>query len=136
MVVISTIFFFFFIPGPILCQALNSPSITPRLRRQYMIVLRKLCSKCKILPVSHILDQELTKTNELPYANGGFADVYRGLYKGNQVAIKSLRISSQDDPEKVKMVKIAAIIRRYFADSTYFVACFSATVKRQLPGSN
>jgi len=39
-------------------------------------------------------------------ANGGFADVRTGTYKGRLVAVKSMRVSEQDDLGKLRKVSV------------------------------
>jgi len=36
--------------------------------------------------------------------HGGFADVWKGKYRGREVAAKVLRIYSKNDPERIRKV--------------------------------
>jgi len=44
-------------------------------------------------------------------ANGGFTDVRTGTYKGHLVAVKSIRVSGQDNLEKIRKVSVDDIFR-------------------------
>ena len=39
------------------------------------------------------------------FASGGFADVRRGTYNGHLVAVKTMRVTEQDDPLKIRKVR-------------------------------
>ena len=39
-----------------------------------------------------------------PLCHGGFADVWKGEYRGREVAAKVLRIYSKNDPERIRRV--------------------------------
>jgi hypothetical protein len=41
---------------------------------------------------------------ELPVNSGGFGDVWRGVYDGQRVAIKGLRIYKENDIREIKRV--------------------------------
>lgn len=53
----------------------------------------KLGERAKVIPQSVVIEKEEISITNLdgPAGYGGFANVYEGLYRGNQVAIKSLR---------------------------------------------
>jgi hypothetical protein len=46
----------------------------------------------------------LINTTGLPVASGTFGDVWEGIYEGNRVAIKALRVYAHDDLRKVRKV--------------------------------
>jgi hypothetical protein len=46
----------------------------------------------------------LIKTRDHPIASGAFGDVWEGIYAGNRVAIKSLRVYRDDDVRKARKV--------------------------------
>ena len=47
-----------------------------------------------------MLSEGLELTDGVPYARGGFADIWRGTYNGSQVAVKVLRVSESDNTVK------------------------------------
>ena len=57
-----------------------------------------------ILPASFMLIDGFDHIDELPFANGGFADVYKATYKGQLVVAKALKTTSMDDLENVHKV--------------------------------
>jgi hypothetical protein len=82
------------LPAP---QILNDPTLQETERNRCSVTLQKLCGACCLLPDSHIISDGLELTNELPIANGGFANVYQGSYRGRPVAIKALKLSQADE---------------------------------------
>ena len=77
-----------------------------KLRKKCLLVLRKLCGLCGSLPSSHMIQEGLQKTDDYAFTSGGFADVYRGTYKGQKVAIKAFRIYAQGDLMQVRKVTL------------------------------
>lgn len=64
--------------------------------------LRQLCACQETLPSSCVLQIEF-KTSDPHHAAGGFADVWRGVYQGKEVAFKSIRGSTlANDAERLK----------------------------------
>ena len=67
------------------------------------MVLKKMCLKHRQLPPSYALTDELRRIGVRAFGRGGYADVWRGVYRGSRVAIKVLRVDSRnsDGMEKV-----------------------------------
>ena len=59
--------------------------------------LQRLCGASGILPASFMLTDGFDHIDQRPFANGGFADVYKATYRGQPVAAKALRTTSTDD---------------------------------------
>lgn len=74
----------------------------------YLKIMRKICGRCGILPTSHIISEGLVITTERPITSGGFADVFRGTWKGVLVAIKVFRILSTDRLDKMRKVSVVS----------------------------
>jgi hypothetical protein len=55
------------------------------------------------LPTSAILSEGLKKRGNTAVASGGLADIWRGKYRGREVAIKAFRVYKQS--ENVKKVR-------------------------------
>jgi len=55
--------------------------------------IRQLCAAKETLPESYVLPIEF-KSTDPHHAAGGFADVWKGMYKEREVAFKSIRGSS------------------------------------------
>jgi serine/threonine protein kinase len=59
-----------------------------------------------MLPTSHILAEGIETIGNKPYNSGGFADVWRGRFKGRDVAIKVLKIYATSSEDLVKVNKV------------------------------
>ena len=46
----------------------------------------------------------MEKVNDVPFASGGYSDVWRGLYKGEDVAIKAFRVYPADNIKQLTKV--------------------------------
>lgn len=73
------------------------------LRQVSFGVLRRLCGRTGYVPSSYLLSDKFD-LSERPRASGNFADVRTGIFKGKDVAVKSLRISEVDDKAKIRKV--------------------------------
>ena len=73
------------------------------LRQLAFSVLRRLCSRTGHLPDSYLLSDKFDLSG-MPRASGDFADVRMGVFKGQTVAVKSLRVSEVDDKGKIRKV--------------------------------
>jgi len=69
------------------------------------MMLRKMCREHRLLPSSYAITDELWRVGEIPYGRGGYADVWRGVYRGFEVAIKVLRVHSRIDLASVERVR-------------------------------
>ena len=64
-----------------------------------------MCREHKRLPPSYTITDELSRFGEYPYGGGGNADVWRGVYRGSKVAIKTLRVNSRVDLAGLERVR-------------------------------
>jgi hypothetical protein len=76
-------------------QWLDVASISHPLRRQMLYFLVKLAAASKRLPSSIYTPGVALISGP---CHGGYANIYRGIYKDTVVAIKQLR-SNEDDPD-------------------------------------
>ena len=72
--------------------------------KTYLKYLQRLCGASGVLPSSFILADGFDTLESRPFTSGGFADVYRGTYKGQPVVAKALKTTSVDDLENVHKV--------------------------------
>jgi len=84
-------------------KAFRAAELDTQLRTLALSVLRRLCSRIGHLPISYLLSDKY-HVSESPRASGGFADVRMGVFKGKDVAVKSLRVSEMDDKVKIRKV--------------------------------
>ena len=89
-------------------QILDSGDLDKRNRRQHLKHLRKLCCTFAILPSSFILGPTFDECGAKPFATGGFSDVYEATLNGRLVAIKTLRVTTTTDLEKLHRVGSSA----------------------------
>jgi hypothetical protein len=76
-------------------QALKSHGI-PLNKGCILWTLRQLCACQETLPKSCVLPIEF-KSSDPHNAAGGFADVWKGIYNGREVAFKTIRGSTMSD---------------------------------------
>jgi hypothetical protein len=81
-------------------QVLDRPDLMLRTRKKCLKLLYKTCGRLAILPKALNIDIYYDRTS-LPLSRGGFADVWKGIYDGRDVAVKSLRIFVKGDLQKV-----------------------------------
>ena len=84
-------------------KAFRAARLEPELHNLAFVVLRRLCGRIGHLPESYLLSDKFD-LSERPHASGGFADVRLGIFKGKDVAVKSLRISEVDDKTRIRKV--------------------------------
>ena len=112
-----------------LSQTLNQIGISRSSGKSYLKHLQRLCGASGILPASFMLTDGFDHIDKLPFANGGFADVYKATYKGQLVVAKALKTTSMDDLENVH--KVGSLI---LCMAAQFVHCshqiFSALRRR------
>lgn len=57
--------------------------------------MRKLCCTFDILPSSFVLTPAFDEREAVPFATGGFSDVYEASLDGRRVAVKVLKVNAQ-----------------------------------------
>ena len=57
-------------------------------------------------PTSAVLTTGLQKRGDVAVASGGMGDIWRGEYRGKQVAIKAFRIYPTQNSEEAKKVRM------------------------------
>ena len=83
---------------------MSSASAHPNLKDKCLGVLRKVSRTHKILPKSYFRSEVTLPSDAVPYASGGFADVWQGQLDRNDVCVKAFRIQTATNPEKIKQV--------------------------------
>ena len=88
---------------PLNMKAFRAARLKPELQNITLAVLRILCGRIGCLPNSYLLPRRFDLSGT-PRAFGGFADIRAGVFKGKDVAIKSLRVPEVD--EKITIRKV------------------------------
>jgi len=84
-------------------QGLTRHSLDQQTRQSFLIVLIELVKRRRRLPDS-IMITEKTMAEENVYTSGGFWDVRRGTLNNSAIAIKTPRITTTTDVEKIREV--------------------------------
>ena len=92
-------------------QIVSSATANPSLKNRCFRVLRKVSPAHGILPKSYF-PPGVTLTDAIPYASGGFADIWKGQLDGNQVCVKTFRTQTPGNLDKIKRVRGGSLSRR------------------------
>ena len=84
-------------------KAFRAARLDAKIRQLAFGVLRRLCGRIGHLPDSSLLSDKFYFSG-MPRPSGGFADVRMGVFKGKDVAVKTLRVSEVDDKAKIRKV--------------------------------
>ncbi|KAG6906135.1 hypothetical protein DXG01_015758 [Tephrocybe rancida] len=76
-------------------QLLDKPELDLRFRRWLIVATQNLSSRLELFPMCYKLD-DVVQIGEYPEFSGGFADVYKGDYRKQDVAIKAIRLFQKD----------------------------------------
>lgn len=86
-------------------QALGYEDELPETKGKLQRALRKACAEAGILPDSYYLDaNQIKRLSEVPFASGGYSDVWRGTYKEENVSIKAFRVYTTDNIKNLTKV--------------------------------
>ena len=84
-------------------QVVSSATVNPSLKNRCFRVLRKVSPSHGILPKSYY-PEGVTLSDTIPYASGGFADIWKGRRDGDQVCVKAFRTQTAANLDKIKRV--------------------------------
>ena len=90
-------------------QAFRAAQLDAQLRQLAFSVLGGLCGRIGHLPDSYLLSAKFDLSG-MPHASGGSADVRMRVFKGRDVAVKSLRVSVVGSEAKIRKVRRQAIL--------------------------
>ena len=79
--------------------------MTLDLRKRSVRTLRRACCLWNVLPRSCILSGNITKEGDTVAASGRFADVWKGLHRGNRVCVKTFHTRTARGLSKIKQVR-------------------------------
>ena len=88
-------------------QTLNTPDLLPLTQKKCLKLLYRTCGHHALLPETLKVSARYGHTGNLP-CRGGHADVWKGEYRGQDVAVKVLRTYSNRELEK--MINVGRLI--------------------------
>ena len=91
-------------------QVVSSATVNPSLKNRCFRVLRKVSPSHGILPKSYY-PEGVTLSDAIPYASGGYADIWKGQHDGNRVCLKAFRTQTAANLDKIKRV-CRVVLRR------------------------
>ena len=95
-------------------------------KQYFFVTLRRLAAVHERLPESMVIAENIEVEDRI-LASGGFSDVRCGRYKGHRVAVKALRVTMQDDLEKLRKVSANVI---FPATKNAVVTLYPAVLQR------
>jgi len=84
--------------------------VNPSLKNRCFRVLRKVSPSHGVLPRSYF-PAGVTLSDAIPYASGGFADIWKGELDGHQVCVKAFRTQTAANLDKIKRVCDSSLYR-------------------------
>ena len=84
-------------------QVVSSTTMNPGLENRCFRALRKVSASRGILPRSYY-SEGVTLNDAIYCASGGFADIWKCQWDGNQVCVKAFRTQAGENLEKIKRV--------------------------------
>ena len=81
-------------------QALNGSNLSPGTQKKSLKLLYKMCGHHALLPRAIRIPACYNRTS-VPLYRGGFADVWKGEYCGQDVAVKVIRTYSNSSLQKI-----------------------------------
>lgn len=90
-------------------QAMSSTAVDSSSKNRCFRVLRKISPAHGVLPKSYF-PPGVTSGEAIPYASGGFADIWKGQKDGNRVCLKAFRTQTAENLDKIK--RVSSIFRR------------------------
>ena len=74
--------------------------ISPEYKHRHMTALIKLSKASGLVPEYLVLNGFEVRVDGDPIASGGFGDVYKGRYRGQEMALKVLKVYQKSDIQK------------------------------------
>ena len=77
--------------------------LEPELHHLAFGVLRKLCGRIGHLPESYFISDKIDLSG-VSHASSNFTDIRMGVFRGENVAVKSLIVSEMDNKARIRKV--------------------------------
>jgi hypothetical protein len=89
----------------------SSATVNPSLKNRCFRILRKVSPAQGVLPKSYF-PPGVTLSDIIPYASGGFADIWKGQQDGKPVCVKAFRTQTAANLDKIKRVCGRSLFQR------------------------
>jgi len=93
------------------------PSLDPIYKSPFLNAMLRLSSKSGMYPKT-LVQNSVTVEGSNPLAAGQFGDVWKGMFQGRQVAIKSLRLYGMSDVSEHVKVSFITFLPRFLPKHT------------------
>ena len=113
-------------------KAFRASPLDNELRGLAFSILRRLSGRIGHLPESYLLSDKFDISGKV-IASGGFADVRMGVFKGKNVAVKTLRVSVADDKTRIRRVREQATISCLVTHALYSTSAKKLPCGRTCP---
>jgi len=87
------------------CQGITGHDFAPSEKHAFFLTLRRLAEHHGRLPDRMVITEGIEISDEV-LASSGFADIRSGTYMGHRVAVKTIRVTAQDNFLKIRKVSI------------------------------
>ena len=77
-------------------------------KNAFLLTLRRLAERHDLLPDRMMIREKIEVSDKI-VASGGFGDVRPGVYMGGSVAVKTVRIASRNNLQKIRKVRICGV---------------------------
>ncbi|KAG6817146.1 hypothetical protein H0H87_012107 [Tephrocybe sp. NHM501043] len=84
-------------------QLLDSPDLDPCFRKNLSIATYRISARSGLYPACYEL-KDVLQLSEYPVNSGGFADIYKGVFQGQAVCLKTIRLYQDVQIEHVLKV--------------------------------
>ncbi|KAG6863630.1 hypothetical protein C0991_004556, partial [Blastosporella zonata] len=71
---------------------LDTPGVNPSFRKRLIVATQRIATKSGLYPTCYELKEVVAEDGD-PVDSGGFADIYKGTYRGQVVCLKTFRLS-------------------------------------------
>ncbi|KAG6808327.1 hypothetical protein H0H92_004518, partial [Tricholoma furcatifolium] len=73
-------------------QILDTPDLNPSFRKRLIVAIQRIATTSGLYPTCYEL-KDVVAQDEYPVDSGGFADIFKGTYRGKTVCLKTFRLT-------------------------------------------
>ncbi|KAG6851416.1 hypothetical protein C0991_009315, partial [Blastosporella zonata] len=85
---------------------LDLPDLDPHFRKALSVATHRISAKSGLYPACYEL-KDVVQLGEYPVNAGGFADIYKGVFRGQLVCLKTVRL--YQDIQKEHVLKVSSV---------------------------